>query len=132
MFGVPGGLLGTGPGGARQANAVPSGSKTGAPTRAFFRVILLPPGTPVGTEPTRIVEGERQNRVVTLTAPTAAFTVFVGGSGVNADGYSLPAGVPTEFLVPGFQELWAITDAPVRLNLLIQVSPILLGDTERE
>jgi len=121
--------LAASPGGIRQPNAESLGRRTGAPPRTVLRTISVPPGT----NPTRVVEPTRESRVIILTAPAVAFSIYVGDTGVDpSKGYALPANVAQEFVLPGFQELWVVTDSPAFIQLRIQIAPILIGDTERE
>ena len=122
--------LGAQPGGAiRQPNGAPLGARTGAPVRTVIKTINIAPGT----APTQVVDGTRENRIIILTAPFVGFTIFVGDSGVDTTkGYGLVSAIGHEFVLPGFQEMWAVSDSPTFLMLRVQIAPILIGDTERE
>jgi len=111
-----------------QVNAEPLGALTGAPPRAHLTRYMLPPG-----RTTMIVPGERASRSVVVTAPQVGFTVYIGGSGAlpGANSVALTPGLPYEVIIPGFQELYAITDAPVQIPVQVQVAALLIGDRER-
>jgi hypothetical protein len=107
-------------------NSVPQGAMTGAPirTQLFSR--------PINAQPTQIVIGTKENRVAILLAPVVGFTIFIGDSSVNErGGFALPPGQTYEVILPGLQELYAITNAPVTLQLQIQVAPVLMAERER-
>lgn len=133
-FGASGGLpevsVAAGPG-LGQVGAEPLGSLTGAPPWTQTTKMVIPPATAV-SGPARIVAADRASRNVTLTAPSVGFAIYVGNSGVQPGvGIQLPAALPYDLLLPGGQDLYAISDAPVFLNLQIQVAPLLIGDRER-
>lgn len=86
----------------------------------------------VGPTTVQIVPADPASRVIVLTAPLVGFTIFVGDAGVQTNGgLALPRGLPYEFVLPGMQELFAITDAPVFLPVVIQAAAILVGDRQR-
>jgi hypothetical protein len=115
-------------GGIRQENAGPLGSRTGAPTRTILKSVRVAPGN----EQTQLCDEGVENRIVTLLAPAVGFTIFVGGQGVNADnGFPLTAGVAMDVTLPGRQGLWAVSNAPVFLQVGVQIAALLIGDTER-
>ena len=119
--------------GLSQVGAEVLGSMTGAPPRTQAFSVQVPPDIQ-GQQPVRIVAQDRASRVVTLTAPAVGFTVFVGGPGVIAGGstgVALTPAIPYDFILPGLQDLYAVTDAPVFLRLQVQVAPLLIGDRER-
>ena len=110
------------------ANSQPLGARTGAPpqTRVFS---LLIRDTPI------LLEGpNKQSRSIKVTAPDLPFGIFVGTeSGVRAVGRALTPGIPYEVIVPGYQALYAITDAPgMWIPVLVQVAALLAGDRERQ
>jgi hypothetical protein len=106
------------------------GSETGAPPRSTFKEYAVKPfGLP---PPSRVVDASRASRVATFTAPAVGFTIFIGDAGVQpGQGTRLPPGLPYDIVIPGFQEIFAVTDAPVFLQLQVQVAPLLIGDRER-
>lgn len=114
--------------------ARPLGWLTGAPPRSLFRSFPVIPFSAVGPfrEPTLVVEGFRTSRVAVFTAPVIGFRIFIGESGVRPGlGLVLPPGQPYEVIIPGNQQIYAVTDAPTYVPLQIQVSAILMGDRER-
>lgn len=122
--------LAPGPG-LGQVGADVLGALTGAPPRTKTGKRMVAPFNG-NLEPVRIVEGNRQSRVVTLTAPAVGFTIWVGGTDVEPGvGIALPPVIPYDFILPGLQDLYAVTDAPVFLPLQVQVAPLLIGDRER-
>jgi len=137
-FGNPGGIVGVRatPSQVPAPNSEPLGAKTGAPPRVRFYSTLVIPFVGIGTrgdEPTQIVPPTPPNRIVILTAPVVAFTIYIGDSGVSpATGLALVPGNPYEALLVGLQELYAVTDAPVYLPLQIQISPVLFAERERK
>lgn len=131
-LGDPGQLLRAGlgaqPGGSRpQPGSEPLGWDKGAPTRTSIRIVQIAPGL----LPISIVPSTRESRVVTLLAPLIAFSIFVGEAGVTTRDVALPPGLPYDLVIPGLQELFAVTDSPVVLPLRVQIAPILIGDRER-
>lgn len=112
----------------RQPNTVPVGFSTGAPPQTrFFSVPVA-----VGTVPTLIVQGTRENRFILLSAPLVGFSFFVGGTDVGVGaGLPLPAGLPYEVTLPGNQALYAVTNAPVMISLGVQIIVAITGDVER-
>ena len=120
---------------AGQVNSVPLGSITGAPPWAKLQMLQVIPFVAVGVTgqtPTLVASRERQNRVIIVTAPLVGFSVYIGDSGVRP-GYAfvLPGGLPYDIIIPGGQELYAVTDAPTFLALQVQSAPLLTGDKER-
>jgi hypothetical protein len=117
-------------------NSEPLGAKTGAPPHVRFYSTLVIPFSAIGVrgaEPTQIVPPTPPNRVVILTAPLVAFTIYIGDSGVSpTTGLALTPGLNYEALLVGLQELYAVTDAPVYLPLQIQISPVLFAERERK
>jgi hypothetical protein len=124
------------PGFVPAPNSKPLGSKTGAPPRTQFYSRPVIPATMLGQgggSPTQIVAGTAENRVAILTAPLIGFTVYIGGSGVTPqNGLALTPGLNYEAILPGLQELFAVTDAPVFVPLQVQVAPVLMAERERE
>jgi hypothetical protein len=117
--------------GLGQVGAEALGSLTGAPPHTRTTKVMVAPFNG-NREPVRIVSATRQSRVVTLTAPAVGFGIFVGGSDVEPGvGVQLPPIIPYDFILPGYQELYAVTDAPVFLPLQLQIAPLLIGDRER-
>ena len=114
--------------GIRQANAQPSGTRTGAPPRTVFKSLQVAPGS----VPTIVVDEGRENRVVTILAPNVPFSIYIGGEGVNVSSMPLVAGLQVEVVLPGYQALFAVSDAPVFLQIGVQIAGIPLGDTERK
>jgi len=108
-------------------NNAPEGSLTGAPVRTVLKSVPL-----LANVATVIAPGTRENRVVFITPPDIGFTVFVGDAGVSARvGYALPGGTTSEIPLVGFQELYAVTNAPVLVTVQIQITSILAAETER-
>lgn len=118
-----------------QVNSVPLGSLTGAPPWARLHNLQIIPFIAVGANgqvPTLVAPRERQNRVVIVTAPSVGFSIFIGDSGVRPGyAFSLPGGVAYDIIIPGGQELYAVTDAPTFLVIQVQDAPLLIGDKER-
>lgn len=109
-------------------NSEPLGAETGAPVRPRYYSVAIRPGA----APTQIAPETRDNRIVTLLAPSVGFTVFIGDEGVSARiGYSMQGGVADDFPLVGFQALYAVTDAPVVLRVQVKIFPILLAERER-
>jgi hypothetical protein len=109
-------------------NSEPMGSITGTQvrTRLYSFPILA------GALPVMIVQGTRENKVALITPPSVGFTVYVGDAGVSPlTGMALIPGTANEIVLGGFQEVYAVTDAPVLLRVQIQVAPILLAERER-
>jgi hypothetical protein len=113
-----------------QPNAQPLGALTGAPPPTVIKVVQILPATALGA-PTLIVPPTRDSRVVSLLAPFVGFSIFIGKSGVKVGDLSLPPGLPWDIVLPGFDEMYAVTDAPVFLPLRVQIASILIGDRER-
>lgn len=117
-------------------NSEPTGALTGAPPRSRGFQARVIPATAVGVNrqtPTQIAMATRENRIVILLAPAVGFTVYIGESGVTPGiGLPLPAGLPYEYLLVGNQELFAVTDAPVFVQVGVQISSVLLADRERK
>lgn len=103
------------------------GEETGAPPHTVFRGIQIAPGR----NPTRIAEPARPNRVVIIIAPLIGFRFYVGTVGVKVGDLEITPGIPYDCVLPGLQELYAVTNAPVPLSLSVQIAPILIGDRER-
>lgn len=138
--GIPAGQpLGAQPGGGGQIGSRPLGYRTGAPPRTRLRSVQIIPYTAVGRviqghaqEATQIVDPDTASRVAILTAPFVGFSVYVGDqTGVRPTDMALPPGLPYEVVLIGGQALYAVTDAPVYLNLRVQIACILIGDRER-
>lgn len=138
MFGPPGGggEFGGGFPGARLTpnggyqptpNSEPMGAETGTPVRTRMYSRPLAPGDSV-----QIVSGTRENKAVFITPPDVGFTVFIGEAGVTPDtGQALLPGTANQIFLPGFQEVYAVHNAPVSLRLHIQVTAILAAERER-
>ena len=117
-----------------QVNSAPLGSATGAPPWARQQQLQIIPFAAINNRQGATLVGERnrQNRVLTFQAPSVGFTVWIGDSGVKPGvGLALPAGVPYDIIIPGGQEVYAITDAPVYLPVQVFAGPLLIGDKER-
>lgn len=114
--------------GRRQPFARPLGTYTGAPAPTILTMVPIAPGA----TSTRIAATTRENRFVTLIAPFVAFTIAIGPPGVTTiSGMALTPGIPYEVSLPGNQELHAISNAPIMLQLRVQVAGALAGDLER-
>jgi hypothetical protein len=119
------------PGGSGQVNSNPLGALTGAPPRTRLLLAQIVPGS-ANQSPTVIAPAFPQNRVIVVTAPLVSYTIFVGDGGVRVGtGLALPPGYPYEIIIPGLQQLYAITNAPGYLPLQIQDAALLVGDKER-
>jgi hypothetical protein len=117
--------------GLGQVGADVLGSLTGAPPYTRTTKVMVAPFNG-NREAARIVAAHRQSRVVTMSAPAVGFGIFVGGSDVEPGvSVQLPPIIPYDFILPGYQELYAVTDAPVFLPLQLQIAPLLIGDRER-
>ena len=110
----------------RPPNSQPLGTNTGAPPRTrIFQVQVTPGGV-------RLVGPDKQNRQVVVTPPFNAFGVVLSFTGrPDINGFPIPPALPYEMIIPGFQEVWAATTAPVLIPVLVQVGPLLVGDLER-
>lgn len=117
-------------------NSVPAGAKTGAPPRTRLYNVQVIPFSAIGragNEVSEIVQGTPENRIVILTAPAVGWTIFVGDSGVSPqNGMALLPGQATDIPLPGLQSLFAVTDAPVYLQLQILTSIVLLAEQARK
>lgn len=103
---------------------------TGAPAPTYLAAVQVAPAT--GGVPTKVVTKTRENRFAKLIAPIAPFAIYIGDSGVNVNsGLALPPGIPFEITLPGNQELYAVTDAPVSMVLRVQVAAAISGNVER-
>jgi hypothetical protein len=120
-----------GPGGKPVSSLPPGaellGEETGAPPHTVFRGIQIAPGRVA----TRIAEPSRPNRVVIITTPLIGFRFYIGPAGVKVGDLEITPGIPYDCVLPGLQELYAVTNAPVPLSLSVQIAPILIGDRER-
>jgi hypothetical protein len=113
-----------------QPNSGPLGQYTGVPPATR---LLTSSVAPAGRQAVCLVPKTRENRFVVLIAPAVAFTVFISssqavGSGI---GMPLPAGIPYEISLPGNQEIYATSNAPVFLDVTVQIAAALAGDLER-
>lgn len=120
----------------RQPNTQPVGTLTGAPPRTqLFQLRVTPVVNSAGVlqVPTRIVPATRENRFITLVAPLTGFLIYVKSEAAFnlLSDLSLPPGLPYEISLPGNQELFAVTDAPIFLSLRVQVTAAISSDTER-
>lgn len=120
----------------RQPGGRPLGFYTGAPPRTqLFQVNVTPQVNALGAvqPPTLIVPPTTQNRFVTLAAPFLAFAILVSpeASFNTFSSFTLPPGLPYEISLPGNEQLFAVTTAPVFIALQIQVAPAIASDTER-
>ena len=113
-----------------QPNSQPLGSDTGAPPQTSLKNVNVPPQGQYAT----VVPPTRENRFITLVAPRVGFTIFIGMTeGVDAtSGMPLPAGLPYEVSLPGKQALYASSNAPVYLQVTVQIAAALAGDLERK
>lgn len=116
-------------------NSQPLGALSGAPPRTHFYSRPVIPASAVGVnrqEQTRIVLGTPENRVAILTAPLVGWTIYIGDSGVSPQtGLALPPGLAYEVILPGLQDVYAVTDAPVYLSLQVQIAPVLMAERQR-
>ena len=116
-------------------NNEPLGALTGAPVRTIFRSYQIIPASAVGVdgnEATQIVPPTAPNRLVILLAPAVNFRIYIGDSSVTPKtGFALPLGQPYDAVIPGLQEIYAVTDAPVYLQLQVQIGPILAAEQQR-
>lgn len=79
-----------------------------------------------GNEAVLIVPPTAANRQIVLLAPVVNFRIYIGDSGVTPKtGFALPVGQPYEAAIPGLQEIYAVTDAPVFIVLQVQIAPII-------
>lgn len=138
-LGDPGPLIGGSrhtPGYQPTPNSEPQGALTGAPVRTIFRSYQIIPASAVGAtgnEATLIVPGTAGNRVISLLAPNVNFRIFIGDSGVTPlTGFALPPGQPYETVIPGLQDIFAVTDAPVYMRLQVQIASILFAEQQRK
>jgi len=121
-----------------QPNSESLGAATGAPMRTEFSAYLVPPTSILNngnSEPVLVVSPTRPTKLVTFTAPSVGFSIYIGGAGVRGSGTGgmpLPAGIPYAVTVPGNQPIYAVTDAPTYLRLSVQIAPLLSGDRERQ
>jgi len=117
-------------------NSEPLGALTGAPVRTIFRSYQVIPASAVGVggnEATQIVPPTAANRLVVLLAPAVNFRIYIGDSGVTPlTGFALPVGQPYDAVIPGLQDIYAVTDAPVFLRLQVQIAPILYAEQQRK
>jgi hypothetical protein len=115
-----------------QPNSGPLGQYTGAPPQTRLETPKVPPMTALQPS-VCIVPPTRENRFVTLIAPDTAFAIYIGGTeAVRAGaGLPLPAGLPYEVSLPGKQAIYAASDAPVYLEVTVQIAAALAGDLER-
>lgn len=116
-------------------NSEPLGAITGAPprTRLYSRMVATQASVGVnGGEATQVVTGTANNRLAILTAPLVGWSIYIGDSGVTPDtGLQLTPGLAYEVILPGLQELYAVTDAPVPIALQVQVASVLMAERER-
>jgi hypothetical protein len=127
------------PGVPSQVGAEPLGARTGAPPWTRFRSYQIIPSAAVGVggqQPTMVVEPDVASREIVFIAPFVGFSIFIGDAGVStnpgSNGLALPPGLPYSLLIPGFQHIYAVTDAPVYLVLRVQTAALLIGDRERK
>lgn len=121
---------------SRQPGGRPLGFYTGAPPRTrLFQVNVTPLANALGVlqQPTLIVPETRENRFVTLTAPSIAFAVLISSeASFNAlAAFVLPPGAAYEISLPGLEALYAVTTSPVFVPVQIQIAPAIAADTER-
>lgn len=117
-------------------NSEPTGYLTGAPVRTILRSYQIIPASAVGVnnnEAVLIVPATPSNRVISLLAPLVNFRIYIGDSGVTPQtGFALPPGQPYETVIPGLQDIYAVTDAPVYLRLQVQIAMILFAEQQRK
>jgi hypothetical protein len=115
-----------------QPNSGPLGQYTGAPAPTRLLTAVIPPSA-AGQPAVCIVPPTRENRFVTLVAPAVAFVIYVGATeAVSASlGIALPGGIPYELTLPGEQGIFAASNAPVNLEVSIQIASAVAGDLER-
>jgi len=113
-----------------QPNSGPLGQYTGVPPATRLGTVSVPPA---GQQAACLVPKTRENRFVILTAPRTAFTIFIASTQAvgTSVGMPLPAGLPYEISLPGNQEIFATSDAPVSLTVTVQIAAALAGDLER-
>ena len=112
-------------------NSEPAGYQTGAPPHTrLFSVKVNPVSKAVGS---LIVPGTPENRIAILTSPLVGFRIYIaGGSGLNAQtALALPPGLAFDVPLPGLQEIYAISDAPVYLTLQVCISIVLASEQAR-
>jgi len=107
-------------------NAEPVGALSGAPPRtALYRRLIT-------GNPQAIVTGTPENRTVTLVPPLVGWTIYVGDASVSpASGIALIPGLNNIINIPGLQDLWAVTDAPIALPLSVQIAIVLMAEQQR-
>ena len=107
-------------------NSQALGAVTGAPARPqLFQMQVSSAGV-------RLVAPDKQSRSIVVTAPAVNFGIFLSLTGrPDVRGFPIPPLIPYELIVPGFQELWAATNAPVWVPVLVQEAPLLIGNRER-
>jgi hypothetical protein len=117
-------------GGYAQPNSQPLGSDTGAPPQTSLKTVNVPPQGQYATA----VPPTRENRFVTFVAPSVGFTIYIGMTeGVTAtNGMPLPPGTPYEVSLPGMQAIYVSSNAPVHLQVTVQIAAALAGDLERK
>ena len=116
-----------------QPNSQPLGAVTGVPPAT--RVYGVQVSNRVGG--VMLVGPDRAGRSVRITTPDIAFGVFIGvgagggGESPNPGGFPIAPAIPYEIILSGYQTIWAITNSPVFVQVLVQVAPLLIGDRER-
>jgi len=109
-------------------NSEPTGALNGVPPRTqLYRRGITQTAT-------QIVLGTPENRVVFLTAPVLAYTVWIGDSSVTPQlGIALTPGLTYDIPLIGLQELYAVSDAPMSrgIPLQIMVSIVLMAERQR-
>lgn len=119
-------LISRTPGLEASPNSQPLGATTGAPVRTRLFPVPVPSGGVM------LVGADRANRTVRIVAPAVQYGIFVGfGGAPSTRGTALPPGIPFEVILPGNQQLWASTNAPVYIQVFVEVAPLLVGDRER-
>jgi hypothetical protein len=113
-----------------QPNSGPLGQYTGVPPATRLGTSSVPPAN---RQAACLVPKTRENRFVVLTAPRTAFTIYIASSQAvsTSIGMPLPAGIPYEISLPGNQEIYATSNAPVYLTITVQIAAALAGDLER-
>jgi hypothetical protein len=114
-----------------QPNSGALGQYTGAPPPTRLLTVVVPPKGPQAA--VCIVPPTRENRFITLLSPLTAFAIYIGGTEAVtvSNGMQLPNGLPYEVSLPGKQAIYAASNAPVYLEVTVQIAAALAGDLER-
>ena len=140
LFGTPGDVaeqIARQPSKLTSVNSEPLGAETGAPPQTLLRTVQVVPESFLAANsretPTQVVQYTKDSRSLVFLAPLVGFSIFIGDTGVvnGTTRFALPAGQPYEVIVPGNQQIYAVTDAPIYLPLKVQIAPLLIGDRQR-